>query len=122
MVLLDPRLSQDKPVKMEKEIEHFVNQKPKVDRIPRYSKPTHLSVSYFANRDAMLISRDVTVKHAVEPVCFTTSSRSTQQDYGDRNTTAEEFAKRSAEVVSELGFRSVIVAASDAPIVKDVNQ
>lgn len=126
IVMLDPRLIQDKPEKMQKDVKFFLDHKSNLAgralRSPiNYFQPTHLTVDYYANRASMHAFIDSCDEYGVTPVCFTTSSRSTEQDYKDRDTTAEEFAKRSTDVISDIGFRAVFCAAADAQIVKDIN-
>lgn len=120
-VLLDPRLNQDKPEKISDAVEHYLNHHPDNERHPNLFKPTHLSVSYHSNREAKQVFLQTVSEFGVMPVCFTTSSRSTEQDYEDIDTTPTELAKKSTAVLSEMGYRAVICAAADAEVVKTEN-
>ncbi len=120
-VLLDPRLNQDKPEKISDAVEHYLNHRPDNPRLPNLFKPTHLSVSYHSNREAKQVFLDTVSEYGVVPVCFTTSSRSTEQDYEDIDTTPTDLARKSTAILSAMGYRAVICAAVDAEVVKAEN-
>lgn len=120
-VLLDPRINQDKPEKISDAVEHYLNHRPGDIMRPNLFKPTHLSLSYHVNREAKQVFHRAVTEHGVVPVCFTTSSRSHEQDYNDIDTTPRNFAKKSTAILSEMGYTAVICAAVDAETVKAEN-
>lgn len=120
-ILLDPRLDQDKTEKMTAEICYYLDHSPNDPRFVNRYKPTHLSVSFYANREPMRVFKEEVEQRGVSPVCFTTSSRSSELDYSDRSSRPEELARKSTSVLSSLGYGAVICAAKDAPIVKEEN-
>ncbi len=120
-VLLDPRLNQDKPLKMKREIEHYAMRGPREGMFSGIQRPSHLTVSYFTNREPKELFIKRCTQLGVEPVCYVTSSRSTDLDQTDRGLGSEDFAKLATEACSQTGFKTMLVAATDAPFVKSEN-
>ena len=83
--------------------------------------PDFLTVNFTAPRASLRVFHQTTSKLGVEPVCFTTSSRYSEQDYIDLGSSSTEYVKRSTEAVSELGYTAVLAAACDAELIKEIN-
>jgi orotidine-5'-phosphate decarboxylase len=84
-------------------------------------KPNFQTAHFVATRSSLSTFMESVSRLGITPVCFTTSSRYTEQDYIDLGSNSEEFIKKSTEAVSELGFTAILCAACDAEAIKSIN-
>lgn len=121
-IMVDSKTSNDTPYEM-KDVtaSTLAGYSSKKTRNLAFQKPDFLTVNFTAPRASLVVFRETTSKIGVEPVCFTTSSRYEEEDYGDLGSSSLEFTKRSTEAVSELGYKAVLAAACDAELIKEIN-
>jgi hypothetical protein len=129
-IMIDARISNDTRQDIAGNVESVVSEmtqqaKTATSRTPdrRAQRPDFISANVNITQHAMEAFMETTRTQRVRPAVHLTSSRSTQQDFDNRNTTAERNALWHANLAINSGYKrgAVICAAADAEVVKNTN-